>query len=560
MGTRRGVRGSGPLRGGARRGSSGFLAGALAALCLAVLPASAAGQGTACTLADSRGFTRIATGGGSIVYIQRPVIRCDDGTRIRADSAVIFTASNFTQLFRDVFYEDSVRTLAADTAQYFTRQGRLQAQGSVRITDKEDGSWITGERLLYLRRGDAREEAQLTVEGGRPHAVLYPRPDPDAPQGEPPVPYLLDADRIFTEGQDYFRATGRVEVHREDLEAYGEEMEYDGRAERMVLQPDGRIVSGTYELSGRVVTLRLPGEELEEIVARENAVLIGEDLRLDAELIRLFLEEGALHRLVATRPPERAPPGGAGRPAPAPPGGEGGADRGPRPRAVAEDFLLTADSIDVLAPGEVLDRLTAVGSARGESLSRDSLNTEDTPPLIRRDWIEGDTILATFVRVDPAAADSLAAEPAPVPEGIVADPPAVEADSASEREYALRRLVATGDARSLYRLEPSDTTEAAASDTAAAEAPAEPEEAEAPPEPGEAEGGEEPSGEGAAAGEGPERPRLAVHYVRGARITIDLEDGEVQRMEVEGQTEGIHLEPAGRRTAGAERGAGGGSR
>ena len=41
--------------------------------------------------------------------------------------------------------------------------------------------------------------------------------------------------------------------------------------------------------------------------------------------------------------------------------------------------------------------------------------------------------------------------------------------------------------------------------------------------------------------------RFAVHYVVGDAITILLnEDGEAERMEVMGQTRGIHLEPVKR--------------
>ena len=89
-------------------------------------------------------------------------------------------------------------------------------------------------------------------------------------------------------------------------------------------------------------------------------------------------------------------------------------------------------------PAEAIERIHAAGDARAESTARDSLNTPDTPALARTDWMEGDTIVASFARVDTLAAP---------------DPAAESAD-----EYRLERLTAIGSARSLYRLPAEDST------------------------------------------------------------------------------------------------------
>jgi len=166
-----------------------------------------------------------------------------------------------------------------------------------------------------------------------------------------------------------------------------------------------------------------------------------------------------------------------------------------RPYALAQDFLLLGDSVDVLVPGEVLQEVRAVGRARGESTGRDSLNTPDTPDLIARDWLEGDTIVAFFREVGDSSVEGEAPPPS------VSSGETLAGDSTGSR-YELERLLAIGRARSMYRMAASDSTVA-----------------------------EEPG-------------RFAVHYVVGDRITILLNDeGEAETMEVEGQTRGIHLEP-----------------
>ena len=138
-------------------------------------------------------------------------------------------------------------------------------------------------------------------------------------------------------------------------------------------------------------------------------------------------------------------------------------------------------------------------------MARDSLNQADTPALIRRDWLEGDTIVATFSEVSDSLApggETTRVEPEdPLPPSAGRVPP--DADSAESR-YRLDRLVARVSARSLYRIEPSDSTLMA------------------------------------------EEGRLAIHYVVGDQITILLSEGEVERMEVEGSTRGVHLEPVAR--------------
>jgi hypothetical protein len=153
-----------------------------------------------------------------------------------------------------------------------------------------------------------------------------------------------------------------------------------------------------------------------------------------------------------------------------------------RPVAISERFELTADSLELNVPGEVVDRIFAAGRARSVSEARDTLNVELLPELARHDWLEGDTIVITLLTPDSTA-------------------PPPETDE--EREYEIDRIVARVGARSLYRMPPQDS----------------------------------------AAQAGVDMP--AVHYVLGDEITIHMREGEVEAMEVVGQTRGVHLEPLG---------------
>jgi hypothetical protein len=611
-----------------------------AALVLAVVavcvPVPSLGQSGCVFLEGSRSFSSVELAGGQrVIYLGTPNFRCNDGVRIRADSAVAFSSQHLVHFIGSVRFRDAEQSLVSDDALYFTELGRLQASGHMVLRDTLRGSVIENGHLDYLRKSESRLVEQMTVttgpDGVRPRALLYMRPAPDTaaadtlstdttraapragnartapdsgvalpdttvrpdtlstdttraapraghartapdsgvalpdttvrpdttmrpdttlarpsrvvpdtirivgdtmhaappdttsvgdtipttrrdtahvahpdsaravprdtagaadttaarPSGPPPIvrgrptnpeatpdtaqtPYTVVANRLELHGDSAFIATGNVSIERDSLHAFSDTAVYDQGAGHIVLNGAARVESSGYDLAGRTVNLSLPGGEISRIRALHDAVLTGDQLRMTAPTISVFVNDGAMDRLVAT--PIR-PEGQASV--------EDSVDLA-QPVALAEKFRLSADSLDVRAPGQVLDKMYAVGAARGESSAGDSLNVPELPEVARKDWIEGDTLVVTFVKVEPR--------------------PDQPNDSA---HYDLDNLVARGDARSLYRILPSDSTARPGVD---------------PP---------------------------AIHYVLGTTITIVLDSGQVDHMEVEGPR-GWHLEPLGR--------------
>jgi lipopolysaccharide export system protein LptA len=557
----------------------------------------------ACDVPSNQGFFSVALSDGTrILYFSSPTFACPGGMVISADSAVVFEASSYSQLFGNVSFRDEDTRLAADTAHYFAEAERLNAYGSVVLNNDAEGSVIRGDTMVLLRANDQREVDQLTVTGRRPHATLYPArqadtagvpadtavvppdtlgavpdtaevsadtvtvyPDtvtvlPDTSGALPPpepitpeadrTPYEIDADTIFLEGSQYFKARGSVEIMRDSLNASADSVEYDELKGALNLGGSARLLTSDYDLSGQSIVMEMVQDDVRGVVAREDAVLEGEDLRLLAPIINLALLDGAVQELVAVRDPvadslaaladslaelsdtpEPAPILPVPPQTPNPVLEELDLEAFPvRPYALAQDFLLQSDSMEVLVPEDILEEVWAIGNARGESLGGDSLNTVDTPESFRRDWLEGDTIIATFGTGEGAPPDpadslvmaldtlSLLEPPARDPEDPDLLPPdTATAEEPADSEYRLERLVARGNARSFYRLAPSDTTtapdSAAASDTTAM----------------------------------PTETGPSFHYVIGDEITILLTQGEVEKMEVSGRTRGIHLEPVIRR-------------
>lgn len=482
-----------------------------AAALVATAPGAARAQPSGCSvLAGTRDINNLSTNRGAVTHMSRPRLRCNDGRYIEADSLVYFQASRFTNMLGRVVFRTDGRELRSATARYFEDIGRLEADSAVELRDLAQGTVITGEELLYLRAGPQRPEERLTVTGGRPRALLYPRRDTLRADAPPPTdsvtPYEVVADEIYLVGDQYFQAQGSVGVVRDSLLAFSDSLNYDqvGGSLELTGEP-ARVVQGELDLRGRDLRILLPGDVVEEVVAREEAVLTTDSLDVEAPFIRIFMAEGALDRLVAAVPrtpgatgPARAP---ATRPvAPGAPAGQGGdpgaGEEVPEPvraRATSSTLTMEADSLDVIAPGERIERMTAVGRARAVSTVRDTLNTPDTPESILHDWIEGDTVKAAFTAM-PSTADP------------------------SGSEIVLESLEARLNARSLYRLEPDSIQRA---DSTAF------------------------------------RGRLPVNYTEATGILLFFDQGKVTRMEWEGLQRGIQLQPA-RRPGDATRASGGG--
>ncbi len=415
-------------------------------------------------------------GAGALLHIGGPYLYCNDGAEISADSAIVNDQAGFTHLLGSVRYQSGDRTLRARELRYFERQGRILATGEVSLRDDVRGSAIEHGDLVLLTVTATRTEEEMTVttasDGIRPIATLRPgsgAPSPDSISNEPPLdssPYVVVGDRIYVKGES-FVATGEVEIVRDSLLALGDSTEYVEADGRLHLAGDARVRQGAYELTGETIDMSSPEEGSSEIEARRSARLEGEDLDLTASRIRMFLVGEALDRLVATllvdeegEAPEVVVEGEAAR-----------------PRAAVQDFILTADSLEVTAPNDAIERVFAAGTARSVSFGGDSLNVESLPDVARQDWLEGDTIVVTFG-------------------------PSLDGD---EGEMDVETIEAIVAARSLYRLPPSDSNAVIGRD---------------PP---------------------------ALHYVTGTAILIEMEDGEIDGMEVEGQTRGVHLEPSVRR-------------
>ena len=122
-----------------------------------------ASPGEGCQVPHFARLTNLAFSNGTRVsYFSAPIILCSQGLRISADSAVVYEATNLTQLFRNVVFQDPESRLTADRANYFNQEDRLRAWGGVVLTDLEEGSVIHGDTIVMVRAGPGRPDVSGT--------------------------------------------------------------------------------------------------------------------------------------------------------------------------------------------------------------------------------------------------------------------------------------------------------------------------------------------------------------------------------------------------------------
>jgi hypothetical protein len=341
------------------------------------------------------------------------------------------------------------------------------AQLDVVLTNKQDGSTLRALSLDYFQPSATYPEGRIDVHAGRPRGTIIRQRANSAARDTT----VIDSDRMQIIGEQTFRGWGNVQTRRGTLTTTSAFAEFNETANRMVLSGGALVQSDTFRLrADSIDAVVVNGDEFRELHAFRQVVLESEGVDLTAPLVRLFFTAGEVERLVAL-------------------GGSKTGENSPQARSVSPDFVLTADSIDAHSPQQKLERVFAVGRARGERFG-DTAVDNSLPELIRNDWVQGDTVRAFFTERPPVAAAPGQARPVA----------AVGADSTR----VLERIVAVGTpASSTYRLheQVGDSVE------------------------------------------------VSVNYLTAKKLDVIFKDGAVQKVGAEGEIRGLYLQPPARAQA-----------
>jgi hypothetical protein len=294
------------------------------------------------------------------------------GKRISMQSdSVAAYGGNTVQFIGHVQYRDSTLSMDADFGTYYKNGERWEARGNVDTKNLTTGSTLTGPALDYLRVVKGVRDTLEMYATGRPKIRYF---ETDSSGGKKVEPYLIVADRVRFKGNDRIWAGGKVTIDRSDFAARSDSMRLDtGKGS------DGTFIGGepilrglgtdSFSLRGRRIDLALTQRELSKIIARGQGHAVNRDWDLTADTIAIDLKNRKLETTLAW-------------------------GKTTRPYALSTTYAMRADSLALDSPGQVLREVRGYGKAWLGGTVDTATND--------RDWMRGDTVVATFTPSDSA--------------------------------------------------------------------------------------------------------------------------------------------------------------
>jgi len=288
-----------------------------------------------------------------------------ENNRLRADSAEQFQQIGVVNLYGNVVYlEPGKMEIRANHAIYFTREGRLYADGNVTATQLATGSSFVGPSIEYTRAGPGNVVAR-TVAPQRSLARLIERDS----LGQPQPPVTVEANRFEDLGDSTLLAWGDVRIVRQNLVGQSDSAAFDKGSERARLVRIARLVNRdtaqSFTLVGDTIDLFSTNRRLDRVVSRHKASATSNSMVIGAEIIDLRLTEQQLREAFAFGPG--------------------------RAKATTPQQDVEADSMRILLADKQVREVRAIGGARALGVP-DSLTMTTT----ERDLLRGDSVLAFF--------------------------------------------------------------------------------------------------------------------------------------------------------------------
>ena len=318
----------------------------------------------------SEGVANTFIGGGFVGNCQ------GENNRLRADSAEQFQAAGIVNLYGNVSYTEPGKVQIISTrATYFTREGRLYADGGVTATQLETGSTFTGPSIEYYRALPPERLAPRMVAPMRSTMRLIEKDS----TGRLLAPATVEANRFEDLGDSLLLAWGDVVVTRNRLVARSDSAAFDKVTEQARLIRGARIVNEDtaqrFTLVGDTVDLYSRSRRLERVTARHKATATSDQLVITSEAVDLRLREQQLEEAFAF---------GAGR-----------------SKASTAQQDVEADSLHLRLVDRRVREMQAVGDAR-------TVGTPDSTKMrtTGKDILRGDRLLAFFDSTPPNPADT----------------------------------------------------------------------------------------------------------------------------------------------------------
>jgi hypothetical protein len=318
----------------------------------------------------SEGVSNTFVGGGFVGRCQ------GENNRLRADSAEQFEAAGIVNLYGNVTYEEPQKIqIRSAHAIYFTREGRLYADGDVIATQLATGSTFSGPSIEYYRATAERPTSTMIA----PQRSTVSLIEKDS-AGTASPPTTVMANRFEERGDSLLYGWGDVLIVRERLTGRADSSVFDKATEQSRLVRGARIVnndsSRRFTLLGDTIDLYSQARKLDRVIARHASRATTADMELDAETIDLRLKDQQLTEAFAF--------------------GKG------RARAKTPQQDVDADSLRIRMAEKVVREVHAIGGAR-------AMGVPDTTKMrtTERDLLRGDSIFAFFDSSAAAVRDTI---------------------------------------------------------------------------------------------------------------------------------------------------------
>ena len=355
-------------------------------------PGRGGGAGRPCTvnIGGDRLGSRTLPSGNLISYFGGNVVGTCGTMRVQGDSAEYSEDAGVATIIGRARYSEEGNTVESNRMRYFEGELRVEATGNVRARSTT-GTTLNVDQLNYYRKTQTRD---YTISEGVGHSRLVQRDSVNVPDS---LATVIVSNRLRAERDSLFYAGGNVVITRSDLQATADSAATISTRRRVRLIGGKPTVVGrggrSFNITGTVLDIFGKEKDIERLLAQGKATAISDSLHLSADTIDINTTDGKIDR-VALRGPGRT-------------------------RASSPGRDITAAWIDVSMPGQQMRELVAIGRA--------CVTTKPDSTILPtgRDWIDGDTVVATF--------DSLAKRD-------------------STKQPPLRALVARGSAGSYYHL------------------------------------------------------------------------------------------------------------
>lgn len=380
---------------------------------------------------------------------------------LRSDSAEYYGDQSLLYLITNVHYAEPRAKVDADHMTYWMDEEHLRAEGNV-LAILSTGTTMRGPVADYYRAVPRIRTQASLVATGRPNLDVV---QVDSLTGRPSDTVHVVADRITSVADSLVYAGGDVHLTRPDLLATGDSAYVDegiGLARLMVKPTVEARRDHPFTLTGGVIDVFSQNRQVNRVVATPKGHATSQDLQLFADSVDLRVNANQLERAMAWGKT--------------------------RARATSPDRDILADSIDARLPGQRIQQIRAVGKVDATSIP-DTMTVHTK----ERDWIRGDTLIATF---DTSTTARRTAPRPTTPSATTAASTTAVRDTTSRPTIKL--VVARNNASAFYHVKPSNAKET----------------------------------------------RPGINYVRGRVISIAFDSGAVSTVTVLDKASGLYVEPS----------------